>query len=66
MLYNLDDPTLAAYQLSGLLLYLPQNRVLFAGLDATPSKRRLDQVAAAAVDVFLAAYGSPRIPTVAG
>jgi AcrR family transcriptional regulator len=66
MLHNLDDPTLAAYQLSGLLLYLPQNRVLFAGFDAIPSKHRLDQVAAAAVDVFLAAYGSPRLPPVAG
>jgi hypothetical protein len=49
-----------------LLLYLPQNRVLFAGLDAIPSRHRLNQVAAAAVDVFLAAYGSPRLPPVAG
>lgn len=59
LLHHLDDPTLAAYQLSGLLLYLPQNRMLFAGLDALPSRRRLDQIAEAAVDVFLAAYGSP-------
>lgn len=59
MLHNLDDPTLAAYQFSGLLLYLPQNRLLFAGLDALPSRSRLDQIATAAVDVFLAAYGSP-------
>ena len=53
----LRDPTLAAYQFAGLVMYQPMNRVMFAGTDALPPANRLDRIADAAVEMFLATYG---------
>ena len=58
LLRNLGDPTLAAYQFAGLVLYQPMNQVMFAGTDAPPPVSQLARVADSAVDVFLASYGS--------
>ena len=57
LLHNLTDPTLAAYQFAGLVVYQPMNQVMFAGTGALPSARKLNRIAESAVDVFLAAYG---------
>jgi AcrR family transcriptional regulator len=57
LLHNLADPTLAAYQFAGLVMYQPMNQVMFAGTDAPPPADTLDRIAAAAVDMFLASYG---------
>ncbi|HEX6518720.1 MAG TPA: TetR/AcrR family transcriptional regulator [Streptosporangiaceae bacterium] len=57
LLRGLGDPTLAADQFAGLVLYRPVNQVMFAGTGATPPSDTLSQIAGAAVDVFLAAYG---------
>jgi AcrR family transcriptional regulator len=57
LLHNLSDPTLAAYQFAGLVMYQPMNQVMFAGTDALPSPDKLDRIADSAVDMFLAAYG---------
>jgi AcrR family transcriptional regulator len=57
LLHNLSDPTLAAYQFAGLVMYQPMNQVMFAGTDAVPPKATLDRVADSAVEVFLATYG---------
>jgi TetR/AcrR family transcriptional repressor of mexJK operon len=57
LLRGLGDPTLAADQFAGLVLYRPVNQVMFAGTGATPPSDTLSQIAHAAVDVFLAAYG---------
>jgi AcrR family transcriptional regulator len=57
LLHDLGDPTLAADQFAGLVLYRPMNQVMFAGTDAVPSADTLARIADAAVDVFLAAYG---------
>ena len=57
LLRDLGDPTLAADQFAGLVLYRPVNQVMFAGTDATPPADTLGRIADAAVDVFLAAYG---------
>jgi TetR/AcrR family transcriptional repressor of mexJK operon len=57
LLHNLNDPTLAAYQFAGLVMYHPMNQVMFAGTDALPPADKLNRIADSAVDVFLAAYG---------
>jgi TetR/AcrR family transcriptional regulator, mexJK operon transcriptional repressor len=57
LLHDLGDPTLAAYQFAGLVMYQPMNQAMFAGTDALPPGDKLAQIADAAVDVFLAAYG---------
>jgi AcrR family transcriptional regulator len=57
LLHGLEDPTLAADQFAGLVLYRPMNQVMFAGADAVPPAETLSRIADAAVNVFLAAYG---------
>jgi TetR/AcrR family transcriptional repressor of mexJK operon len=57
LLHNLTDPTLAAYQFAGLVMYQPMNQAMFAGTDAIPPADKLDRIAEAAVDMFLATYG---------
>ena len=57
LLQGLGDPTLAAGQFAGLVLYRPMNQAMFAGTDAVPAAETLGRIADAAVDVFLAAYG---------
>lgn len=57
LLRNLSDPTVAAYQFAGLVMYQPMNQVMFAGTDAPPPADTLDHIADSAVEVFLAAYG---------
>jgi TetR/AcrR family transcriptional repressor of mexJK operon len=57
LLHNLSDPTLAAYQFAGLVMYQPMNQVMFAGTDAPPPADKLDRIADSAVDMFLATYG---------
>jgi TetR/AcrR family transcriptional regulator, mexJK operon transcriptional repressor len=56
LLHGVTDPTLAAYQFAGLVMYQPMNQVMFAGTEAVPTADDLDRIAAAAVDVFLAVY----------
>jgi AcrR family transcriptional regulator len=57
LLRELADPTLAAYQFAGLVMYQPMNQVMFAGTGALPPVDALDRIAESAVDVFLATYG---------
>jgi TetR/AcrR family transcriptional regulator, mexJK operon transcriptional repressor len=57
LLRKLGDPTLAAYQFAGLVMYQPMNQVMFAGTDAPPPADKLQRIADSAVEVFLAAYG---------
>ena len=57
LLHRLDDPTLAAYQFAGLVMYQPMNQAMFAGTDALPSPESLDRIADAAVEAFLRTYG---------
>jgi TetR/AcrR family transcriptional repressor of mexJK operon len=57
LLHNLGDPTLAAYQFAGLVIYQPMNQVMFAGTDALPPAGQLHRIADSAVDMFLATYG---------
>jgi AcrR family transcriptional regulator len=57
LLHDLGDTTLAAYQFAGLVMYQPMNQAMFAGIEALPPGDQLAQIANAAVDVFLAAYG---------
>jgi TetR/AcrR family transcriptional regulator, mexJK operon transcriptional repressor len=53
-----DDPRLAAAHFAYLALAIPQDRAQFyPGMRPSPAER--DRLAAAAVRVFLAAYGSP-------
>jgi AcrR family transcriptional regulator len=59
MLRELPDPTLAAYQFAGLVMYKPMNQVMFAGTGARPDNDELEHIADRAADVFLAAYGRP-------
>ncbi len=62
LLRSLGDPTLAAYQFAGLVMYRAMNQVMFAGTDALPPDDELDRIADSAVDVFLAAYGVDTAP----
>ncbi|WP_199701361.1 TetR/AcrR family transcriptional regulator [Jiangella rhizosphaerae] len=57
LLRELDDPTLAAYHLAGLVMYKPMNRMMFAGTAAVSPPDELEYLADRAADVFLAAYG---------
>jgi AcrR family transcriptional regulator len=57
LLRKLDDPTLAAYQFAGLVMYKPMNRAMFAGTRQRADNAELATLADQAVDVFLAAYG---------
>jgi TetR/AcrR family transcriptional repressor of mexJK operon len=57
LLHNLSDPTLAAYQFAGLVMYQPMNQVMFAGTEALPPADKLNRIADSAVDMFLATYG---------
>jgi AcrR family transcriptional regulator len=57
LLRRLGDPTLAAYQFAGLVMYQPMNQTMFAGTDALPSAETLDRIADAAVETFLGTYG---------
>jgi AcrR family transcriptional regulator len=57
LLRQLPDPTRAAYQFAGLVMYQPVNQVMFAGTEAMPPKETQDAIASSAVDVFLASYG---------
>jgi TetR/AcrR family transcriptional regulator, mexJK operon transcriptional repressor len=57
LLHNLGDPTLAAYQFAGLVMYQPMNQVMFAGTDALPPADKLNGIADSAVEMFLATYG---------
>jgi TetR/AcrR family transcriptional repressor of mexJK operon len=57
LLHNLSDPTLAAYQFAGLVMYQPMNQVMFAGTQALPPADKLNRIADSAVDMFLATYG---------
>jgi TetR/AcrR family transcriptional regulator, mexJK operon transcriptional repressor len=57
LLHNLSDPTLAAYQFAGLVMYQPMNQVMFAGTDAPPAADKLNRIADSAVEMFLATYG---------
>ncbi|MET9343425.1 TetR/AcrR family transcriptional regulator [Nonomuraea sp. NPDC003804] len=56
-LLHLDDPRLAADHLMGLLLWIPVNRVMFCGGDASYTDAELDRLAETAVAAFLRAYG---------
>jgi TetR/AcrR family transcriptional regulator, mexJK operon transcriptional repressor len=62
LLQNLSDPTRAAYQFAGLVMYQPMNQVMFAGTDAIPPADKLSRIADSAVDVFLATYGQQSRP----
>jgi AcrR family transcriptional regulator len=57
LLHNLSDPTLAAYQFAGLVMYQPMNQVMFAGTEAPPPADKLNCIADSAVEMFLATYG---------
>jgi TetR/AcrR family transcriptional regulator, mexJK operon transcriptional repressor len=57
LLHDLGDPTLAAYQFAGLVMYQPMNQLMFAGTGDPPPDDQLDRVADSAVEVFLARYG---------
>jgi TetR/AcrR family transcriptional regulator, mexJK operon transcriptional repressor len=57
LLHDLSDPTLAAYQFAGLVMYQPMNQVMFAGTDAPPPADKLNRIADSAVEMFLATYG---------
>ena len=57
LLHNLSDPTLAAYQFAGLVMYQPMNQAMFSGTGAVPRADKLDRIAESAVEVFLATYG---------
>ena len=58
LLRELEDPSLAAYQFAGLVMYKPMNRAMFAGTRQRPKPGELEGLADRAVDVFLAAYGA--------
>ena len=58
LLRELEDPTLAAYQFAGLVMYKPMNRAMFAGTRERPTPGELDKLADQATEVFLAAYGA--------
>jgi TetR/AcrR family transcriptional repressor of mexJK operon len=57
LLRDLPDPTLAAYQFAGLVMYKPMNQAMFAGTGSPPAAAELEHIADRAAEVFLAAYG---------
>ena len=56
---RMRDPTLAAEHFQSLVLTTPLNHAMFSGDDRPPGAAQLKRYADNAVDVFLAAYGSP-------
>jgi AcrR family transcriptional regulator len=58
LLRGLSDPTLAAYQFAGLVMYKPMNQAMFAGSASRPNDDELERIAVRAAEVFLAAYGA--------
>ena len=58
-LLRATDPLLAAQQLNYLILSVPVNEAMFTGRDAPYPRRQLQRYADEAVQVFMAAYGSP-------
>ena len=54
---RLEDPMRAANHLAWLVLGAPLDQAMFCGDAGLPSPTELDELADAAVDVFLAAYG---------
>jgi TetR/AcrR family transcriptional regulator, mexJK operon transcriptional repressor len=52
------DPRLAAQHLAGLVLWVPLNRVMFAGGTNRPPTAELQHIATTGVRVFLRAYGT--------
>jgi TetR/AcrR family transcriptional repressor of mexJK operon len=56
-LVRLDDPLLAANHFVGLLLWIPVNKAMFSGDTELSTQADIARYAAAAVRVFLAAYG---------
>jgi TetR/AcrR family transcriptional repressor of mexJK operon len=60
LLRELEDPTAAAYQFAGLVMYKPMNRAMFAGTQERPAPGEFDTLADQATEVFLAAYGLER------
>jgi TetR/AcrR family transcriptional repressor of mexJK operon len=58
-LLRMDDPNMAAEQFNWLILSIPMNRAMFDPASVTDTSRHAEY-ANAAVDVFLAAYGTPR------
>jgi TetR/AcrR family transcriptional repressor of mexJK operon len=65
-LLHLDDPLLAANHFVGLLLWIPVNKAMFSGHTQVTIQADLERYAAAAVRVFLAAYGQPTSRSVSG
>jgi TetR/AcrR family transcriptional regulator, mexJK operon transcriptional repressor len=55
-LLRVDDPTIAANQLMGMILWIPVNRVMFCGDDERFSDKELKRYADAGVRAFLAAH----------
>ena len=55
-----DDPLLAAQQFTWLAVAAPLNDQTLRGEDATREAAQLDAIANAAVDTFLARYGTPK------
>lgn len=56
---RLDDPLMAAHHFTGLLLWIPTNKVMFCGDDARSPKAELHHYAETAVGTFLAAHRPP-------
>jgi AcrR family transcriptional regulator len=61
-LLRVADPLLAAQNLNYLILSVPLNEAMFLGRDTPFPRRQLQRYADEAVRVFLAAYGTPRVP----
>jgi TetR/AcrR family transcriptional regulator, mexJK operon transcriptional repressor len=55
-LLQVDDPTIAANQLMGMILWIPVNRVMFCGDDERFTADELKRYADAGVRTFLAAH----------
>jgi len=55
---HVDDPQLAAHQLTWLSVGGPLNQQTLRGQDDAPERAQLDAIAAAAADTFLARYAS--------
>jgi TetR/AcrR family transcriptional repressor of mexJK operon len=55
-LLRVEDPTIAANQLMGMILWIPVNRVMFCGEDEQFTAEELERYADAGVRTFLAAH----------
>ncbi|NRQ40818.1 TetR/AcrR family transcriptional regulator [Nonomuraea sp. NN258] len=58
-LLGLEDPDTAADHFVGMLLWVPVNKVMFAGTEARYAEADLDRLAASATAAFLRAYAPP-------